>query len=113
MPVGFATPYHTHHNEDESFYVVEGEVEFICAGQWLKAGPGTFVFGPRGVAHGFKITAAGTRMLIMCNPAGFEGFVTAQATPIGEPPSPPDFAKLMEFAAKYGIDIHGPLPEES
>src|ERR1041385_5051281 len=35
MPVGFASPYHTHHREDESFYVLEGEIAFVCGGKWL------------------------------------------------------------------------------
>lgn len=112
MPVGFASPYHTHHREDESFYVLEGELAFVCGGAWFKAGPGTFVYGPREVAHGFKVIGnTPARMLLMCNPGGFERFVLEQTTPITEPPFPPDMAKLMTMAAKYGIDIHGPLPE--
>jgi steroid delta-isomerase-like uncharacterized protein len=51
-------------------------------------------------------------MLLMCNPGGFEGFVLEQTTPITEPPSAPDMGRLMTLAAKYGIDIHGPLPEQ-
>ncbi len=113
MPVGFASPYHTHHREDEAFYVLEGELAFVCGGKWLKAGLGTFVFGPREIAHGCKVIgSAPARMLLMCAPGGFERFVLEQTTPIEEPPSPPDIAKLMTLAAKYGIDVHGPLPEE-
>ncbi len=112
MPIGFASPYHTHHREDESFYVLEGEVAFVCGGKWLKAGAGTFVYGPREIPHGFKVIGgAPARMLLMCNPGGLERFMLEQATPIAEPPSPPDMDKLMTLAAKYGIDIHGPLPE--
>lgn len=112
MPAGFASPYHTHRREDESFYVVEGEIAFVCGGDWLKAGPGTFVYGPRDVAHGFQVMGESpARLLLMCTPGGFEGFVLEQATPIAEPPSPPDMARLMTLAAKYGIEIHGPLPE--
>lgn len=112
MPPGFGSPYHTHHREDESFYVLEGEMAFVCDGKWMKGGPGTFVYGPRELAHGFKVIgSAPARMLLMCNPAGFEGFVLEQATAIAAPPSPPDMEKLMTLAAKYGIDIHGPLPE--
>ena len=113
MPVGFASPYHTHHREDESFYVLEGEMAFICGGNWLKAGPGTFVYGPREIAHGFKVIGSSpARMLLMCTPGGFERFVLEQTTPITEATSSPDMGKLMMLAAKYGIDIHGPLPEE-
>lgn len=113
MPVGFATPYHTHHREDESFYVLEGEMAVVCDGNWLKAGPGTFVYGPREVPHGFKVVGnSPARMLLWASPGGFEGFVLEQATPIAEPPSSPDMEKLITLAVKYGIDIHGPLPEE-
>jgi steroid delta-isomerase-like uncharacterized protein len=113
MPVGFASPYHTHHREDESFYVLEGEIAFVCGGKWAKAGCGTFVYGPREIPHGFRVIGQSpARMLILCTPGGFERFVLEQTTPITEPPSPPDMGKLMMLAAKYGIDIHGPLPEE-
>src|SRR5436190_17469386 len=67
MHPGFSSPYHTHHREDESFYVLEGEIAFVCGGQWQKAGPGTFVYGPREVPHGFKVVGpAPARMLLMC-----------------------------------------------
>ena len=112
MPVGFASPYHTHHREDESFYMLEGKVAFVCGGVWLKAEPGAFVYGPRDIAHGFKaIGERPVRMLVICTPAGFERFVLDQATPIAEPPSPPDMGRLMALAERHGIEIHGPLPE--
>jgi len=111
MPVGFASPYHTHHREDESFYVLEGEIAFVCGGKWLRAGAGAFVHGPREIPHGFKVTGdSPARMLLICSPGGFEQFVLEQTTPIAEPPSAPDMARLMTLAAKHGIDIHGPLP---
>ncbi len=113
MPPGFATPYHTHHREDEAFYVLEGELAFVCDGKWMKAGAGTYVFGPREIPHGFKVVgSAPAAMLILCAPGGFEHFLLEQATPIAEPPAPPDMAKLMALAARFQIDIHGPLPEE-
>ncbi len=113
MPPGFASPYHTHHREDEAFYVLEGEVAFVCDGKWLKAGPGTYVFGPREIPHGFKVAgSAPARMLLLCAPGGFEHFVLEQATAITDPPAPPDMARLIALAAKFEIDIHGPLPEE-
>jgi quercetin dioxygenase-like cupin family protein len=117
MPPGFASPYHTHHLEDEAFYVLEGRMAFVCGGKWLTAGPGTYVFGPRNIPHGFKVLgAAPARMLLLCAPAGFEQFVLALSEPepaAGAAPTPPDMAKLMAAAAKYSIDILGPLPEET
>ena len=112
MPPGFASPYHVHHLEDEAFYVLEGEIEIVCDGKWIKAGPGTYVFGPREIPHGFR--AAGTtpaRMLILCAPAGFEHFVLELGEDLSSPPAPPDMTKLVTLAKKYNIDILGPLPE--
>jgi steroid delta-isomerase-like uncharacterized protein len=112
MPPGFTSPYHTHHREDEAFYVLEGEIAFVCDGAWLRGGPGAWVFGPRELAHGFKVVGdTPARMLLLCAPAGFEHFVLELGVPFNDV-APPDMAKLMETAAKYHIDIHGPLPQE-
>ena len=111
MPPGFASPYHTHHLEDEAFYVLEGELAFVCEGNWTIAGPGTFVFGPRDIPHGFKVVGnAPSRMLLLCTPGDFAQFVVELSEPT---PAPPDMAKLVAVAAKYSIDILGPLPEQT
>lgn len=108
MPPGFASPYHTHHLEDEAFYVLEGRMAFVCDGEWVTGGPGTYVFGPRGRAHGFTVIGdTPSRMLLLCSPGGFEQFVVDLSEPA---PAPPDMAKLMAVAATYQIDVHGPLP---
>ena len=109
MPPGFASPYHTHHVEDEAFYVLEGEMAFVCDGQWTQAKAGTFLFGPRNIPHGFKVVGdKPARLLLLCTPGGFENFVIELSEPA---PAPPDMAKLVAVAAKYQIDVHGPLPE--
>ena len=109
MPPGFASPYHTHQLEDEAFYVLEGEMAFVCDGKWTLAKAGTFVFGPRNIPHGFKVVGSTTaRLLLLCAPGAFAQFVVEMSEPA---PTPPDMAKLMAVAAKYQIDIHGPLPE--
>ena len=111
MPPGFASPYHTHHLEDEAFYVLEGDMAFVCDGDWTIAGPGTYVFGPRNIPHGFKVLGdAPARMLLLCAPGGFDQFVVEMSEPT---PAPPDMARLMAVAAKYRVDILGPLPEQS
>ena len=55
IPPGFASPYHVHRLEDEAFYVLEGEMAFVCGGKWLTASPGTYVFEPRNIPRGFKV----------------------------------------------------------
>jgi len=109
MPAGFVSPYHTHRLEDEAFYVLEGEMAFVCGGNWIRAKAGTYVFGPRNIPHGFKVLGnAPARMLLLCAPAGFAQFVADMAEAA---PAPPDMAKLMAVAAKYQVEILGPLPE--
>jgi steroid delta-isomerase-like uncharacterized protein len=116
IPPGFASPYHVHRLEDEAFYVLAGEMAFVCGGHWLTAGPGTYVFGPRTVPHGFKVLGdSPARLLLLCAPAGFEQSVLDLSEPEpspGVPPSPPDMARLAAAAATYGVDLLGPLPEE-
>jgi mannose-6-phosphate isomerase-like protein (cupin superfamily) len=74
LPAGFASPYHMHRNEDEAFYVVEGELTFYVGEERVKAGSGAWVYGPRGVPHGFEVEGmAPARILLLNTPAGFEG----------------------------------------
>jgi hypothetical protein len=53
---------------------------------------------------------APARMLVLCTPSGFERFVVEVSESV---PSPHDMSKLVVIAAKYQIDIHGPLPEQT
>ena len=109
---GFASPLHVHHRQDEAFYIIEGEAAFILDGKWQRAGAGAYVFGPRDIPHGFKIIGdKPARLLILAAPSGFERFVLELATPLNEPPAPPDIEKLVPTAATYGIQILGPLPD--
>src|SRR6186997_158709 len=48
-------PLHVQVDEDEAFYVLDGEVEFEVDGQVVQATPGTFAFVARGSAHTFRV----------------------------------------------------------
>ena len=66
---------HVHADEDDSFYILEGEISFELGedGEQVVAGPGTFVLVPPGVRHGFanrRDTPA--RILNVHAPAGFD-----------------------------------------
>jgi quercetin dioxygenase-like cupin family protein len=115
LPAGFSSPYHVHRNEDESFYVVEGEMIFYVGEERVKAGPGAWLYGPREIPHGFEVEGtAPARILLLNTPAGFEGFPVEVGEPAKElalpPAEPPDMERLMAIAAKYDIEILGPLP---
>jgi quercetin dioxygenase-like cupin family protein len=105
---GLNSPYHVHHNEDEEFYIIEGQLRFVSGDRSWVAGPGTFAFLPRDVPHGFEVVGdEPARFLLMVTPGGFEQFVADLSEPA---PAPPDMAKVMAAAAQYGLDILGPLP---
>jgi mannose-6-phosphate isomerase-like protein (cupin superfamily) len=64
---------HVHEDEDDAFYIVEGEMTFTFGDREAKAPPGTFVLVPPGVEHGFRNDlAAPVRMLNIHAPAGFD-----------------------------------------
>jgi quercetin dioxygenase-like cupin family protein len=116
LPAGFASPWHLHHNEDETFYVIEGRMTLLCGEARIAARPGTWAFGPRNIPHGFRVEGnAPARLLLLTTPSGFEHFVLEMSEKATDPTTPPstspDMEKLMAVAAKYHIDILGPLPE--
>jgi quercetin dioxygenase-like cupin family protein len=111
VPPGFGSPYHIHRNEDEAFYVLEGAIRFFSGDRSWVLGPGGFAFLPRGIPHGFRTEGdAPSRSLLLATPAGFEGFVAELSAP-APPARPPDMGMLMAVAARYGVEILGPLPE--
>ena len=64
---------HAHADEDDAFYILEGELTFVVAGEEVAAPPGTFVLVPPGVVHGFRNDGrAAVRMLNIHAPGGFD-----------------------------------------
>jgi mannose-6-phosphate isomerase-like protein (cupin superfamily) len=113
-PRGGGSPLHVHHNEDEWFYVLEGELTIWVGGETVVAGAGAFVFGPRDVPHTFAVSSEQARFLLVTEPAGFEGFIRALAVAATSPEippapmAPPDMAPVMAAATEHGLEILGP-----
>ena len=64
---------HVHDDEDDAFYILEGEMTFVLGAERVTAPPGTFVLVPPGVLHGFRNEGDGpVRMLNVHAPAGFD-----------------------------------------
>jgi mannose-6-phosphate isomerase-like protein (cupin superfamily) len=69
-------PPHTHPDHTDSFYVLEGEVEFFKDGEWHRAGPGTFLSVPPDIEHGFRPCGGPFRVLNFHTPhTGFVDWV--------------------------------------
>ena len=113
VAAGHSPPLHVHHREDEAFFVLAGRVRFAAGGREIVAGPGSYVFLPRGVPHTFIVEGEqDAHMLTLISPGGGERFfLEAGRPPQGPglpPPGPPDIARLRELAPKYGHEILGP-----
>lgn len=108
-------PPHRHHREDEIFYVLDGELEFLVDDDVFRGGPGTFLRIPKGTMHTFKnVGTAPARFLVTVVPGGFEKFFLEAGEPATDkdsPPAqegPPDVEKLVATAAKYDCEIPPP-----
>ena len=70
----FMAPPHYHKLEDESFYVLEGEIQFHVGDKSFVVGPGGFIFLPRNIPHHFNLISETAKALMQISPAGFEVF---------------------------------------
>jgi quercetin dioxygenase-like cupin family protein len=114
-PRGMATPLHVHRQDDESFYVLEGELTLyledgahptqVCAGEFVH------ILG--GVVHAFRVESETARWLDLTTPQ-HERFMRAAGEPARELVIPPegliDMEKVDAAQQQHGIEILGPPP---
>lgn len=105
-------PPHVHSQEEEGFYLFEGELTFYVDGEKIVATAGTFVNLPTGVPHAFKNeTNNPAKMLIIVASAGLEamfvrtGQVVENASAIPNAVTPEEIALIKKIAPEYGVDI--------
>ena len=109
---GNVPPRHIHHREEETFYVLEGEMKVAVGDRTFKATPGTLVCLPREVAHSFAIESEQLRALILLTPAGLEGFFKEFSVPAPAMTLPPpdelaysEVQRMLEAAPRYGLEF--------
>jgi quercetin dioxygenase-like cupin family protein len=114
VPPGGGPAAHAHSNEDEAFYLLSGDLEFLNGDETFIAGPGDVVFIPRGNRHRFKnVGLHSAHILFLFTPGGQEGYFVEtgdEPTP-GEPPTtwgPEKYKPLLKVIEKYG---NTPMPE--
>jgi len=115
---GFGPPPHIHHREDEGFYILEGEFEFMYEGRTFTAGPGSFVYLPKGRLHMHRATGdVPAWALVLNTPAGIEKFIEEAGEPATEasapppPPEMPELERIVAIAQRYGVEVP-PLPSQ-
>ncbi len=110
VPPGGGPIAHSHANEDEIFYLLDGELEFLTGDRIFTAAPGDVVFVPRSAPHRFRNKGIRpAKMLFMYTPGGAEGvFIEG-----GDEPEPGQSAEfwgperlplLADLMVKYGIE---------
>lgn len=112
VPPGGGPPPHIHRREDETFYVLEGRVDFRLGDESITAGPGDFVNVPRDTVHCFHNSGAETaRLILTFTPAGIEGFFreTLERAPNGAREAPDNLeevaARYVAAAPRYGMEF--------
>lgn len=127
LPHGAAPPLHSH-PQDETFYVLEGELTIwvvepeLVESDWLdthgvRCSVGAVAFAPGGTPHTFRVESDTARILFLSTPAGIEDYVRALAEPARWPwlQPPPDgprvpAERLAEAERETGVIRHGPPP---
>lgn len=104
-PRALGSPVHTHRNEDEWSYILDGVVGVEIADETFEAEAEDVVLKPRGVPHAFwNAGDQPARLLEVITPAGFESYFTrlGELLAAGGMPDP---ARLAEVAAAYDLAI--------
>jgi mannose-6-phosphate isomerase-like protein (cupin superfamily) len=110
-----AVPLHSHTNEDEIWYVLDGEILFTYGDQQRHIGQGAFVYVPRTTPHTFQILSETARWFGI----GISGHLDQWFFETGEPASsltlppvtdPPDVATIVASLRAYGTETLGPPP---
>jgi len=114
-PGGAGTPLHRHAEDDETFYVLEGEMTFYLEDdQPVTATAGSFVHVPGGAAHAFKVDSETARYLIITTPQHERFYRAAFGDPAQSPNLPPegplDWERINAAAREYNVEALGPPP---
>jgi quercetin dioxygenase-like cupin family protein len=114
MEHGKTTPLHTHPNEDEAIYVLEGEILVDVEGQQHRVGEGGLFVAPRGVPHAFMVTSESAHVLTVQTPGTGESFYREAGEPVRsaeDASRPADWARLRAAAERSeSIELLGPPP---
>ena len=99
-PEGSGPPPHSH-PWDESFFVLQGQIDFGIGSESMTASTGTFVHLPAGTVHWFRAGKGGSEMFSMTSRLGASKMFTDMAREVS--PVNPDLRKLVEVGSRHGL----------
>jgi quercetin dioxygenase-like cupin family protein len=111
VPAGARVPPpHSHTDNEECVYVLEGVLRYTVDDETRDLNPGEWMSTPRGSVHQFSNPGSDTsRALVMMTPdIGAQFFVDVAA--LASAGGPPDRTKLMEVITRYGLVPAAPTP---
>ena len=106
VPPGVVAPPHVHENEEEAFFVLEGDLVFWLGQEEIEAPPGTYVYIPPGVQHGFRCDSPVGRVYNTLAPGGFDDFLSSHATPAPRVEMPPPGVSALQVCRQ--LDLQRP-----
>lgn len=114
-PDGYAVPVHFHDDEEEAFYVAQGEATIFLGDDERRLAAGGFALAPRGERHAFRLETPDAVLLLLLSPGPkHEAMFREMGTPAREHIVPPasseavDPVELGAMAARHGSHIVGP-----
>ena len=114
LPVGSTPPLHVHHDLDDTWYILEGEMVVRCGGDELVVGAGHWVSMPRGEPHTFRVVGdRQARILMVHDGASFRDLIRALGVPatarvVPEHPAFPPMEELVRVASAHDLTPMGP-----
>jgi quercetin dioxygenase-like cupin family protein len=112
VPPEGGPPPHIHQREHESFYVLDGQIEFQMAGEVVLGKAGDFVHIPCGTVHAWRNSGNSVaRLLIIFSPSGMEHFFEETLEPVVDrtAPQPANMdtvvARYVEAAPRHGLEF--------
>lgn len=104
LPAGFSTGRHVHRTQEETFYVLEGECQWLIGEQQVKAKAGTYVFIPPGVPHNIaNASDKPAKMIMTVSPPGHEHYFE-ELVKLVAAGSPPDAKAIGALRSRYDTE---------
>jgi len=105
------TPIHVHADDDETIYMMAGEMQAIVGGKTKTVRAGETLFLKRGIPHQLmNVSGAPMHYILLCTPSGFDGFVAEGGREREDgaeilPPTLDDIARMKSAAPRFGITL--------